>query len=116
MVQNPFEIIEAGLAEVKAELSEIKAALKIPKQELPDRITEIDEACKVIGGENTPVSRAWLYNGTSKGTVPCEHFGGRLVFSRSKLIEWRNSRTSSKLWKDDIVNNSIAASAAKKFR
>lgn len=112
MSTNPFDEINSRLERIERllEKKEIPAPV-----ELPDRI-DFQEARYVIGGEKTPVSKAWLYAQTSKGTVPCSKAGGKLVFSRAKLLAIRDIRTVDKFLENDNIHNRIAESAEKKFQ
>jgi hypothetical protein len=112
MSENPF-------TEICERLNRIEALLEQPKIipiEKSDLITDIDEACRVLGGDETPYSRQWMYMHTSNGDVPHMKNGNRLVFSRSELETYRTARIASKQYRDEVVSQAIAASADKKFR
>lgn len=114
---NPFEVIEARLIENSERLDKIIALLKVPEiPVLSERITDIDEACRVIGGEKTPYSRAWMYAHCTNGDVPTHKNGNRLVWLRSELEQYRDARIARRQYPDEIVSQAIATSASKKFK
>jgi|WetSurSiteA1Bulk_404760.scaffolds.fasta_scaffold11248_3 hypothetical protein len=109
--ENPFTVIESRLDRLENLLLELKER---PTEKEPDDRCDINTVCELLGTPGNPVSRALVYGETHKGSMPHMRFGGRLIFSRRAVIEWRDSRTSAKEFKS--VSDSVAASADKKFR
>lgn len=109
-MNNPFEIIDARLANIESLLLDIKHNPKPP--ELPDRM-DLDELCKYFG-----LSKPFVYKETSTGAkgMPCERFGNRLVFSRKKIKAWMAERTISKQSPAEIATKGLQAAAKKKLR
>lgn len=83
--------------------------------ELPDRIVGTKEAAAVVG-----CSESYLYqktmpkNAGSKDAPPFSRFGRKLIFSRSELLAWRDSKTKSENLYSEI-SAQLAASAKRKI-
>ena len=56
---------------------------------LPDRI-ELPDACKITG-----LQKSTIYRLTSEKRIPFQKFGKRLLFSRTALDAWIQTRTIS---------------------
>jgi hypothetical protein len=82
----------------------------------PDDRCDLETACEILGTPGKPASKYLIYRETHKGTIPFTKFGARLIFSRKKLIEWRDARTSEKSFPDARINDALTASAEKKLR
>ena len=106
---NPFEVIEARLSNIENLLLDIKHPTKAPEP-LPDRIT-LQDACELTGQ-----SKGQIYKMTMLGTIPCSHFGKRLIFSRKALTEWMEERTISAPSAGDIMSDRLSATAKKHLK
>ena len=107
-MNNPFETIDARLSNIENLLLDLKHAPK-PTEDLPDRIT-IDEVCKITG-----LRKPTIYKMTSTGEIPCFRIGqGRLVFSRSELKKWMDTRIVRKQSLEEITTKHLQTAAIKK--
>jgi len=113
---NPFESIEARLATIESMLLDIRFQPEDKtKSELPDRIDSVKEAAKVAG-----TSESYLYkftmpaNAGAKDAPPFSRYNRRLIFSRSALIAWRDSRTIPAVNPEDVMSDRLAQSAKRK--
>jgi excisionase family DNA binding protein len=106
---NPFEVIEARLSNIENLLLDIKHPTKAPEP-LPDRIT-LQDACELTGQ-----SKGQIYKMTMLGTIPCSHFGKRLIFSRKALTEWMEEKTISAPSAGDEIENRLSATAKKRLK
>jgi len=105
---NPFESIEAKLSNIENLLLDLKRQPKAVDS-LPDKIS-IAEAEKLTG-----LKRSALYKLTMAGTIPCSHFGKRLIFSRKKLLVWVEQNTIQKENKKDHIVKHLQKEALKKL-
>lgn len=80
------------------------------KEPLSERMT-LQEACKLTGQ-----SKGQIYKMTMLGTIPCSHFGKRLIFSRKALTEWMEERTISAPSAGDIMSERLSATAKKHLK
>ena len=110
------EKIEVILNKVSS-LEELIQDLRIPQKsaELPDRCG-IDEACKILGSEEKPASKAIIYKLTSDKSLPHAKFNGKLVFSRRQLVAWVDSHTVSPTAAEDEIKANLVRSAKKHLR
>jgi excisionase family DNA binding protein len=106
---NPFDVIEARLSNIENLLLDIKHPPKA-SEPLPDRIT-LHDACELTGQ-----SKGQIYKMTMLGTIPCSHFGKRLIFSRKALIEWMEERTISAPSAGDVMSDRLSSSAKKRLK
>lgn len=113
MSTNPFEIIEARLANIENLLLDIKRPPKTP--ELPDSCG-INEACIILGTTEKPASRAKIYQLTHLRKVSFKHFGRALVFSRRELLAYRDANTLPPSSPVDELNANLVKSAEKHLR
>ena len=90
IVQLDYNDLQTAIKNcLRESIEEIK---KIPSPEpLPDRCM-LDAACKITG-----LSKAQMYKDTMRGTIPHQKYGKRLVFSRQKLQQWIEQRTTDKI-------------------
>lgn len=63
---------------------------QITPSEPSDRIS-IDEVCNLTG-----YTKPTIYKLSFTGSIPCEKFGKRLIFSRHELAQWMQDRTIRK--------------------
>ena len=105
---NPFEVIEARLSNIENLLLDIKHPTKAPEP-LPDRIT-LQDACELTGQ-----SKGQIYKMTMLGTIPCSHFGKRLIFSRKALTEWMEEKTISAPSDGKVMSDRLSATAKKRL-
>lgn len=107
-MNNPFETIDARLANIENLLLDIKHPQRPP--EPSDRI-RLEEACNITG-----LSKAAIYKLTHEKNLPHAKFGSRLIFSRRQLTNWVESHTISPTLKEDELNANLVKSAKKHLR
>ncbi|MEI6048847.1 MAG: helix-turn-helix domain-containing protein [Bacteroidota bacterium] len=105
---NPFETIDARLANIENLLSAISQPQRPP--ELPDRC-QLRDACEITG-----LSKAAIYKMTHEKTLPFMKFGSRLVFSRRQLTTWLDEHTLSPSSPEDELKANLVRSAKKHLR
>lgn len=66
------------------------------REEKVSRILSFSETLKFLNERGFRVSKSKLYKLTSNGTIPCKHFGNRLVFNAEELLNWCESQLKSK--------------------
>lgn len=79
------------------------------REPLPERMT-LQEACDL-----TDQSKGQIYKMTMLGTIPCSHFGKRLIFSRKALTEWMDERTISSHSDRDEMSDRLSETAKKRL-
>lgn len=110
MMNNPFDVLEARLANIESLLLDLKHTPK-PVEELPDRIT-IDEVCRITG-----LRKPTIYKMTSTGEIPCFRIGkAKLIFSRAELKKWMEARTIRKQSLEQIATKQLQTAAIQKAK
>lgn len=109
MSNNPFETIDARLANIEKLLLDIKHPERPP--EPSDRIG-IKEACLITG-----LSKAAVYKYTHLKQMPHLKFARRLVFSRRQIESWVEDHTLQPIDSlSETMNQNLRRSAKKHIR
>ena len=80
----------------------------IKKEQLPDKVG-IEVASEITG-----LLKSTIYKKSYSGEIPCYRMGKRLVFSRSELLNWQDSRTIRKQSPSEIQAKSLQETALSK--
>lgn len=107
-MNNPFETIDARLANIESLLLDIKHPERPPE---PSDRCQLKDACEITG-----LGKAAIYKLTHEKKLPHMKFGSRLVFSRRQLIAWVESHTIAPTAKEDEIKANIVKSAKKHLR
>lgn len=111
--------IEESIQTILGKLSYLEEILQARNPQKPTEPADrcgLEEACKILGTEERPASKAKIYQLTSSKQLPHLKFGSRLVFSRRQLVAWVEAHTVSPTAKEDEMKANLVKSAKKHLR
>lgn len=112
-IDNPFEAILSELAELRAEVRNIK----IPQIPVPPPKKLTKTQVQLLAEENgLPIKDGQLYFLSSTGGIPCERIGKRLIFDRDEILNWIESKKVQRVPQKTEAAQLLANSANKKLR
>lgn len=85
------------------------------RKELPENLS-IEQAVQCLAEIGCPTAKGQIYNLTHRGEIPCYRYGSRLVFKRSELLKWAESRTKNHTAGHEDAVLSVARNARKHQR
>ena len=80
------------------------------RKELPENIN-IDQAVEFLSENGYPTAKSQIYKFTSAGEIPHRKYGSVLVFNRTELLRWAESRTKNHIAGHEDAVLSVARSA-----
>lgn len=101
-----FKELTARMEKVVSTCEQLIAA-QSHKHEIPER-GGVEFACRILGR-----SKSWLYKMIA--VLPHKKFNNTLIFDRIELESWLADNTENPGQHQEIINNALAASAAKKL-
>lgn len=107
-MNNPFEIIDARLANIESLLLDIKHPERPPE---PSDRCQLKDACEITG-----LGKAAIYKMTHEKKLPHAKFGSRLIFSRRQLTIWVEEHTLLPSDPADELKANLVKSANKHLR
>lgn len=115
-VSNPFETILNEIAELRADVRELRK-LKAPENPLAlsDKVTK-EQALQIFIENGLPMKEGQFYFLTSTGELPSERIGKRLVLSRKEILNWIESKTVRRSTSKTESAQKLVESANRKLR
>lgn len=84
------------------------------RKELPENLS-VEQAMQYLAEIGCPAAKGQIYNLTHRGEIPCYRYGSRLIFKRSELLKWAESRIQSKTGSSEAIA-AVARNARKHQR